>query len=118
MEPRESELKVGEHKVQIVDNDNCKVGCQNVKRNTIVEILHAMDKWVPPTPKFKVGDYVRVLFKHCREGQTGKVIAVLDNGVVDVEFSTYLADNSLTVPGIPKGHGARYCWESSLEVIP
>ena len=81
-------MKIGEYEVAVVDNNTVKVGCVTVKRCEIKLVLDEMDIW-KPQPKFKVGDFVRVLSgsdNKERTGEYGKVIEVGQHFDVGVEF--------------------------------
>lgn len=87
-------MKIGQYDVVVVSKDEVKVGCATVSRSVVKEVLRLMDEW-KPTPKFEVGDFVKVdmasglgLGKYRLHGEHGKVVTV-GTEIIGVEFPKY-----------------------------
>lgn len=107
-------MKIDEHEVVVINNDMVKVGCQSVRRETIMEVLRRMDEW-KPAPKFAVGDFVRVLKNGWTEaGKLGKILVLDDVDSIGVEFPHCTQFVNCSLNGKTKnGHGV---WFTAKEL--
>ena len=113
-------MKIGEYEVEVIDNNTVKVGCVTVIRGQIQTVTMLMDTW-KPAPKFKVGDFVRVIdvvWNTRMVGRCGRVVVPIcpqKESSVGVEFPDYTEGNDLHGQTRP-GHGAWFR-TSHLELI-
>ena len=129
-------MKIGTYEVEVLSNDEVKVGCVYVRRGDAQAVIALMDAW-KPAPKLKVGDFVRVAQSRNNEARGwlyddlfvdkyGKVAQVrtpreaaeCDDRVIGVEFAfkSEKGGDTITITGVPSGHG-RWFQESQLERV-
>jgi len=97
-------MKIGEYEVVVLSNEKIRIGCQEVSRAETVAVLRLMDNWTP-TPKFKVGDFVKVILS-THKGLLGKIVVISDTRNIGVEFAERRRPWFSNLGGYTKdGHG-------------
>jgi hypothetical protein len=86
-------MKIGQHEVKVLSKSVVKVGCQEVTRNQLNELLILLDNYVEP-PTFKSGEFVKVVSEnkhkdsHKFVGKYGKIGLYDDKSCsYEVEFA-------------------------------
>jgi hypothetical protein len=119
-------MKIGEYEVKILDNDTAEIGCVKVSQYEVLGVLDRMNAWVPPppSPKFKVGDFVKVVKAESAGesefvGHHGKIVTIIgqeDNVPYGVEFPERLKLAG-SLGGITANNHGRWFNASSLELV-